>query len=50
VDELELTLYPVLLGSGLPFFSAAGRQIDLELPGSRTHPLGLVTLSYRVKN
>lgn len=49
IDEIELTLYPLLLGSGIPVFSAVTRQTDLELTDCKTHPSGLVTLSYRVK-
>ncbi len=50
IDEIDLTVYPVLLGSGIPFFSEINRQIDLELTDSKTHKNGLVSLAYRVKN
>jgi dihydrofolate reductase len=49
IDEIELTVYPILLGSGIPFFSEVRRQIELELTGSKTYKNLLVTLSYRVK-
>lgn len=50
IDEIDLTIYPVLLGSGIPFFSAIDREINLELTNSKIHKSGLVSLSYRVKN
>jgi dihydrofolate reductase len=50
IDEIDLTVYPVLLGSGIPFFSEINRQIDLELTDSKSYKNGLVSLSYRVKH
>lgn len=50
IDEIELTVYPLLLGSGIPVFSAVERQTGLDLTATRTHPSGLVALSYRVKS
>lgn len=50
IDEIDLTVYPILLGSGIPFFSEINGQIDLELTDSKTHKSGLVSLLYRVKN
>lgn len=50
IDEIDLTVYPVLLGSGIPFFSEINRQIDLELADSKSYKNGLVSLSYRVKH
>ena len=49
VDEIELNIHPVLLGSGVPLFHGASRQIDLELLESRPLQRGCVLLTYRVK-
>ncbi|MGE0130600.1 MAG: dihydrofolate reductase family protein [Blastocatellales bacterium] len=50
VDEVGLTIQPVLLGSGIPLFPDLGLQIDLQLLESKTYKNGLVGLTYRVKN
>ncbi|HEX5734510.1 MAG TPA: dihydrofolate reductase family protein [Blastocatellia bacterium] len=50
VDEIILKLSPVAFGSGIPLFSGAVKQIDLELIGSKVYESGVVLLSYRVKS
>lgn len=50
VDEIELNIHPVLLGSGVPLFSEIGKQIDLELIECKAHKNGCVQVTYRVKN
>ncbi|HJQ70937.1 MAG TPA: dihydrofolate reductase family protein [Blastocatellia bacterium] len=49
VDEIGLTIQPVLLGSGIPLFSGVARQVDLELTECKRYNNGLVSVSYRVK-
>ena len=50
VDEIGVTIQPILLGSGIPLFPDLGLQIDLQLLECKTYKNGLVNLSYRVKN
>lgn len=48
VDEIVLTLVPVMLGSGIPLFPANGRPAALALRASQAYPQGLVQLTYDV--
>ena len=49
VDEVWLSVHPILLGAGKPMFQdIAGRTI-LELLESKTYDTGLVSLKYRLK-
>lgn len=50
VDEIILKLNPVAFGSGIPLFSGAVKQIDMELTGSKVYASGVVLLNYRVKS
>ena len=50
VDEIELTLQPILLGTGVPLFPAFDGQVELQLRDCKTYKSGLVGLSYAVKN
>lgn len=47
VDELALSVHPILLGRGKPLFSDISDRIRLELTDSKTWSSGLVTLTYR---
>lgn len=47
VDELTLSVVPVLLGDGIPLFMAGGREQRLILDSSRSWPTGLAQLRYR---
>ena len=49
IDEIGLTIQPILLGSGIPLFPEIGRQVDLELAECRRYENGLVGVTYRVK-
>ncbi|MBX7097073.1 MAG: dihydrofolate reductase family protein [Myxococcaceae bacterium] len=48
IDELTLSVVPVLLGQGLPLFESGGREQRLELLGARGYESGLTQLRYRV--
>jgi dihydrofolate reductase len=50
VDEISVTIQPILLGSGIPLFPDLGLQVDLQLLEYKTYKNDLVKLSYRVKN
>jgi dihydrofolate reductase len=48
VDELNLWLYPVLVGDGLRLFPQQGQTHDLTLVESRSLPAGVTLLTYRL--
>ena len=50
IDEIGLSIHPVLLGSGIPLFLPMERQIDLELLECKTFKNGCVLVTYRVKH
>ncbi|HEX7498104.1 MAG TPA: dihydrofolate reductase family protein [Candidatus Limnocylindrales bacterium] len=47
VDELNLPLYPVVVGDGLRLFPEQGHTHDLTLVESRSTPSGVTILTYR---
>ncbi len=47
VDELDLHLYPVVLGDGLRLFPERGQTHDLTLVESRSTPSGVMIQTYR---
>jgi len=49
IDNVILNVHPVLLGSGIPFFSEINEQVNLKLTDSRIYKNGLALLFYRVK-
>ena len=49
VDEISLSVHPVLLGSGKPLFSNIVKRIPLELIDTKKYSSGLVTLTYVLK-
>ncbi|MDQ3665518.1 MAG: dihydrofolate reductase family protein [Acidobacteriota bacterium] len=50
IDEVGVTIHPMLLGSGIPLFHEIGHQVDLELIEFNTFKNGCVSIIYRVKN
>lgn len=47
IDELTVTVVPVVLGAGHPLFAGAATRRRLELVDARPFPSGLVQLRYR---
>lgn len=50
VDELWLSVHPILLGKGKPLFQNIDGRIKLILTESKTYTSGLVSLKYDVEN
>lgn len=48
VDELWLSVHPILLGSGRRLFNGENSRSQLALLDSRTYETGLVSLRYRI--
>lgn len=46
VDDLTISVIPVVLGSGIPLFTTGLPQSDWRLTGTHSHPTGLVQLRY----
>jgi len=50
VDELWLSVHPLLLGSGKPLFSHLPGRVPLQLLDSKTYNTGLVSLTYKISS
>lgn len=50
VDELWLSVHPILLGAGTPLFRHQDTRTKLELLECKTYETGLVSLRYRINN
>ena len=48
IEDLVLTIVPILIGTGIRPFGEIGSDIDLELTGTTPFPSGLVQVRYRV--
>jgi len=48
VDELWLSVHPILLGSGKPLFTGITNRIPLQLKDTKTYSSGLVSLTYDI--
>ena len=48
IDEYRARVYPVLVGSGIPFFPQCERQVNLELVETHTFSSRVIFLRYRV--
>lgn len=48
VDELWLSVHPILLGSGKPLFQKHDYRTKLTLLKSKTYETGLISLRYRI--
>lgn len=49
VDELHLSVHPVVLGGGVALFGSLARRIKVELMETRGYETGLVQNIYRVR-
>ena len=47
VDEINLIVYPVIVGDGLRLFPQQGKDFALELVETRAFPTGVVAHTYR---
>ncbi|GGD53402.1 dihydrofolate reductase family protein [Muriicola marianensis] len=50
VDNIVITIAPVILGEGIPFFDNIGREISMELMDHMVFKNGMVELNYRVNH
>lgn len=48
IDDLTISVIPIVLGDGIPLFKGGGTEQPLELLEGKTFPSGLVQLCYRV--
>jgi dihydrofolate reductase len=46
IDEYQLVVQPIVLGSGLPLFKSISARIDLKLLKTKTFGCGAITLYY----
>lgn len=49
IDEYAVVTHPVLVGSGIPFFTALDNWVDLTLVETRTFPGGVVLSRYETR-
>lgn len=47
IDEYQILVHPVILGGGKPLFQDIKSQVKLKLVSSKTHPSGVVLLTYQ---
>jgi dihydrofolate reductase len=47
IDQYQLLVYPVVLGSGKPLFQDIKDRVHLKLIETQTHPSGVVLLYYQ---
>jgi dihydrofolate reductase len=48
VDQVEITIVPVLLGSGVPLVARLAERSKLALTHSQVYPTGMVAVHYKV--
>ncbi|MEO0373789.1 MAG: dihydrofolate reductase family protein [Cyanobacteria bacterium P01_A01_bin.17] len=49
VDELTITIIPILLGKGIPLFGSLGADIHLSCVDTKQYEFGFTQLKYRIK-
>ena len=47
LDEIRLSVHPIIVGTGALFYRDAERKAELELVGSEPLPSGVIVLTYR---
>lgn len=50
VQDMKITIVPILLGAGIRIFGETNEDIDLELKSASPFPSGLVDLEYSLKD
>lgn len=50
VDEIIVSIMPIILGDGTPFFDCVGKEVQLHLKDVTPHRDGMVELTYSVVN
>ncbi|MFO7259376.1 MAG: dihydrofolate reductase family protein [Bacteroidota bacterium] len=48
VDEVRLSILPIILGDGLPFFDHVARELPLNLKGTTAYKNGMLELHYEM--
>lgn len=48
IDDMTVTIIPILIGAGKRMFGALDTDIDLHLLEERSFPSGLVTMKYKI--
>ena len=46
IDEMILTIFPIVLGSGVPLFASDSKEVRYKLIDSRVFETGLINLHY----
>jgi dihydrofolate reductase len=49
IDQMIISVIPLLLGSGIPLFNELQKEIWWDLKGSQAYANGLVQLRYEIK-
>lgn len=49
IDEVFLSVHPLILGEGIKIFENFRKQVDLDFVGSEEMEEGLVQLHYKIK-
>jgi dihydrofolate reductase len=49
IDEYQVLVHPVILGGGKPLFQDIKSKVKLKLVQSKTHPSGVVLLTYQLR-
>ena len=47
IDEYQLLIHPIVLGTGKPLFAGIEQRVNLKLVNSTTFPSGVVVLTYQ---
>ena len=50
IDEMIISIHPIILGDGIPLFAGSPVRNDLILTDSLSYPDGLVQVTYKCKN
>ncbi len=49
IQDMIITLIPILIGEGIPLFGALPNDLDLELLETRSYPSSLLRTHYKIK-